>query len=225
MTIRVRAGKQDIGVVVLGKVTVFQKTNLLEQSEFDQLQTYKKSLIKDKKPAVVLNSDGTTTILDKLEPVNSGTGLNTDYEVSPGTFFNYRYNIEDYIPYIGEGYSNIMYKTQGVFKEKGLVNPRPYMVRAYTHNKPSVEWHKHIRPKNIAPSKFWISIFYMHPEWDVSYGGIMDIGLTDKEPIETYDTLSNSLIAHNGYYGHGVKKITMGYEGDRDIFLAHWVTD
>jgi hypothetical protein len=65
----------------------------------------------------------------------------------------------------------------------------------------------------------------MHPNWDPKYGGALSIGLTENEITHTIDCLSNSLVAHNGYYGHGVKELIKGYEGDRDIFLSHWVSD
>jgi hypothetical protein len=65
----------------------------------------------------------------------------------------------------------------------------------------------------------------MHPDWDVKYGGGLRVGLVDDEDLLIADCLSNSVVMHNGYYGHGVLKIHQGFEGDRDILLIQWVSE
>ena len=191
---------------------ILHKLNLLSPEEFQQIVEYKENIVNKGKGAITINEHGEYSI-------------NTDASsVFIGSIFNYQYTIEGFEPYLGRPFVNIFNIIQDYLKENGIVNPRPYMARCYRNNQ-KTPWHRHQLLSGHSPKQHWIVLYYMHPNWDTTYGGALGIGLMENEHVYEAQCLSNSLVAHNGYYGHGVEKLTLGYEGDRDLFLTHWLTD
>jgi len=174
--------------------------------------------------AITIHEDGSVTKDTRLKENRDVARNPDDYIVSKESIFNRKFDIESFEPYISSPLTKVMYNIKDLLINNSCVNPKPYMARCYRNNI-ITPWHKHTIHKGVKPSKFWVAIYYMHPNWDSSYGGGIKVGLTEKETVLDVDCTSNSLVMHNGYYGHGVEKLRLGYEGDRDIFLTHWVTD
>lgn len=211
-------------MISMAKPEVFQKLNLLSEIDFKQLILDKEKLISSGDGAITINSDGSVTKNTELKEINSGQNKPNDYLVSKDSIFNYQYTIEGFKPYIGESFIKVLKSIEQVFLSHDLLNPRPYMVRAYRHNK-LIPWHRHVVPKNVKLSNFRLAIYYMHPNWDTSYGGQLHVGITEKETYKIFECLSNSVIYHDGYLGHEVKDLLLGYKGDRDIMLSHWIVN
>jgi hypothetical protein len=174
--------------------------------------------------AITIHEDDTITIDERLKDTHTSALHPSDYVVSKEAIFNLKKDIESFEPYISTMLTKVMFSIKDLLLENGVNNPKPYMARCYRNNIVT-PWHKHGVPKGVKPSKFWVAIYYMHPNWDSAFGGNIKVGLTEKETVLDLECTSNSVVMHNGYYGHGVEKLRLGYEGDRDIFLTHWVNE
>jgi len=174
--------------------------------------------------AITIHEDGTVTKDTRLKENRTEARYPDDYVVSKESIFNKKLDIESFEPYISLPLVKVMFFIQNLLLNNSFTNAKPYMARCYRNNI-ITPWHKHTIPKGVKPSKFWVAIYYMHPNWDSSYGGDIKVGLTEKETVLDVPCTSNSLVMHNGYYGHGVEKLKLGYDGNRDIFLSHWVID
>jgi Rps23 Pro-64 3,4-dihydroxylase Tpa1-like proline 4-hydroxylase len=198
--------------------------DVLSADDFQQILIAKENIIGKGDGALTLLENGTVTkdVRGTIDIADDYPLKANEFAVSKGTFYNYQYSIEGFEQFLGKEFTHLLHKFKNILESNDVKNPRPYMCRAYRHNI-KIKYHKH----NFTgkPSKFWLVIYYMHPNWDPKYGGALSIGLLENEITHTIDCLSNSLVAHNGYYGHGVKELIKGYEGDRDIFLSHWVSD
>lgn len=174
--------------------------------------------------AITINEDDSIDTDIRLKETHTSALHDSDYVVSKAAIFNKKKDIESFEPYISTPLTKVMFIIKDLLIENGVANPKPYMGRCYRNNIVT-PWHKHGVPKGVKPSKFWVAIYYMHPNWDTKYAGDLKVGLTEKETVMEVPCYSNSLVMHNGYYGHGVEKLILGYEGDRDIFLTHWVNE
>lgn len=205
---------------------VFYKENLLSKTDFDNLVLHKETIINQGKGCTTIHEDGSVTIDTSLTTGDSNNREPKwyEYSVSKEAIFNYTYNIDMFLPYLGEPFINALYAKYQMLVENGVNNPKPYMARAYRNNQ-TTEWHMHTKPDHVKHSKFWVTIYYLHPNWDIQYDGAIEIGMLPTEPVGKFNCLSNSMVAHNGYYGHGVNNLKFGYEGDRDILIAHWISE
>ena len=174
--------------------------------------------------AITIHEDGTITKDTRILPNLTVARKPSDYIVSKESIFNDKKDISSFQPYIGDQLIKVMEKLHTILLETGIENPKPYMARCYRNNNVT-PWHRHSMPKGYKPKQFWVAIYYMHPNWDVSFGGDLQIGLTEDHILHDVPCYSNSVAMHNGLYGHGVKKLKLGYKGDRDIFLTHWVDE
>lgn len=174
--------------------------------------------------AITIHEDGTTSKDTRLKETHTSALHPSDYVISKEAIFNNKKDIESFEPYISKPLTDVMYSIKKILNDNEVSNPKPYMARCYRNNIVT-PWHKHPAPKGVKPSKFWVAIYYMHPNWDTKYAGDLKVGLTENETAIEVPCYSNSLVLHNGYYGHGVEKLILGYEGDRDIFLTHWVNE
>lgn len=208
----------------LVKHQIYHKLNLLDGVDFYNVIQHKDSIINAGKGATTFELDGSTTINTELKS-NSRNAEGDHFSTSKDAIVNLQCNIDNFIKIYGEPFYPIFKNIQDALIDVGVDNPRPYTARAYRHNNPYIPWHKHSNVFKIKPADLWITIFYMHPDWDVKYGGGLRVGLVDDEDLLIADCLSNSVVMHNGYYGHGVLKIHQGFEGDRDILLIQWVSE
>jgi hypothetical protein len=198
--------------------------NILTDEEYKNLQSIKESVVRRDTGAITIQEDGTITTDRRLKSTHTPLLHANDYIVSQESIFNNKKDIDSFQPYLGSQLITVMEETKVWLTNNNVVNPKPYMARCYRNNI-ITPWHKHSVPKGVKPSKFWVSIYYMHPNWDIKYRGEIKVGLTEKEIVLEANCLSNSMIIHNGFYGHGVEKLILGYEGDRDIFLTHWESE
>jgi len=203
---------------------IFNKQNLLNVKDFEELTNYKNNVVQQGTGAITIHGDGSKTVDTSVALERDGSTVWSDYNVSKEAIFNYTYNIDNYLPHIGIPFVKTIYAIQDALKSFGVNNPKCYMSRAYRNNQITV-WHKHSKPDNCKPSNFWVTIMYLHPNWDTSFGGDIEIGIIEQEPIYKFPCYSNSIVAHNGYYGHAVNYLKSGYVGDRDILLNHWISE
>lgn len=190
---------------------IFYKTDLLSRLDFENLIAYKDNVVNKRERSVVIDSHGSV-----IENANDG-------KVFMGSIVNYQYSIEGYEPYIGKPFVSLMHNIKNWLMSNGLEEPKPYMVRCYRNNQ-ITPWHRHAVLSGLKPKDHWVVIYYMHPNWDVNYGGKLNVSIIESEPLYSFETTSNTIVCHNGYYGHGVNTLKLGYDGDRDLFLSHWVT-
>jgi hypothetical protein len=202
----------------------FQKCNLITVEEFDTLVCHKDSVVAKRTGATTIHEDGSITVDTSLKHETAGKTTFKDYRVSKDAIFNFKFDIEHFRPLLGDPFIPVLTATQNALIEFGVKNPRPYTCRAYRNNK-TTKWHRHYMLPNTPRDKFWVTIYYMHPNWDIKYGGDIRIGVTEELDLLKVPCYSNSMVAHDGYFGHGVDEITLGYEGNRDIFATHWISD
>lgn len=201
----------------------YHKLNLLSDDDYKQLMVDKENIMDKGKGAITIHEDGSITIDTRLKENASPNVQPNDYIVSKESIFNLKHDIESFTPFIGDILTNAMTKIQLLLQEQNIF-VKPTMARCYRNNI-ITPWHKHLIPRGVKPSKFWVAIYYMHPNWDPKFKGDLKVGLTEKETVFETPCFSNSLVLHNGYFGHGVEQLILGYEGDRDIFLTHWVNE
>jgi hypothetical protein len=206
------------------KHQIYHKLNVLDELDFSELVRHKDNIINKGQGATTFKEDGSVSIDTELKD-GALDDKPYNYAVSKEAIFNFQFNIENFIKVYGQEFYPAFKNIENLLSEVGVVNPRPYSARAYRHNNPHIPWHKHTLSLSVKPSKFWITIFYLHPNWDMKYGGGLRVGLSDTENLFVFDCLSNSVVMHNGYYGHGVLKVHPGFEGNRDILLIHWISD
>lgn len=191
-------------------VNIFYNANLLPNVEFNDLISYKDNVVNKRDKSVIIQENGEVDVTD-------------DRKTFMGSILNYQFTIEGFEPYIGSPFISLMHKIKDWLESNSILDPKPYMVRCYRNNQNTL-WHRHGVLSNTSPKNHWVVIYYMHPNWDMKYGGKLNVSLVESEPMYSFDTTSNSIICHNGYYGHSVNDIKLGYEGNRDLFLSHWVT-
>lgn len=208
------------------KHQVYHKLNVLSTEDFNALVAYKDNIINQGKGFTTIEEDGSISIDTTLKTgVITDTPLVHDYEVSKELILNKKLDIDGFIQVLGQPFYPAFANIQKLLTNAGIKNPRPFNARAYRHNNPYIPWHRHTVLKNYKPSGYWITIYYLHPNWDVAYGGALRVGLDEITDILVANCISNSVVIHNGYYGHGVQKVLPGFEGDRDILLIHWLSD
>lgn len=203
------------------KHQIYHKLNVLTDIDFSELIKHKDTIINKGTGATTFNEDGSVSINTTLK---SHGPHNTDV-VHKEAVFNLQFNIENFIKLYGQPFYPAFKNIQDSLIEVGVNNPRPYSARVVRHNTPALPWHKHANLFANKLSNFWITVYYLHPNWDVKYGGGLRIGLCDTEDLLVVDCLSNSVVMHTGYYGHGILKINQGFEGNRDVLLINWLSD
>lgn len=199
---------------------IFQKLDLLSPEDFAGILAHKDTVVnKGGEGGVRINEQGEIYIESDHTHVYQGSVL------------NYQLTIEGFEPYFGKPFTNLMEHVRAQLIENGSVNPRPYSARCY-RNDGNIFWHRHTPPvplpdalKGSKIKNLWATLYYMHPNWNVNSGGELKIGLIEEEHLFIAPCYSNSLVAHNLFYGHTVDNVVNNYEGHRDLFLSHWVCD
>ena len=194
---------------------LFQSKNVLSVEDYTLLMQVKEPLYIEKPGMIIIDEQGQTSIKK-----TNKQGLPIDQ----GGIFNWTMDIEKFRVKYPDIFIKLLYSIQNNLKDNGLINPRPYVCRTYRNNSIRA-WHKHVMAKNVKPKNWYCCIYYMHDNWDTKFKGALRVSKAEGFTGESFDCLSNSFVAHNGYYGHAVDELLLGYKGDRDIFLTHWVTD
>lgn len=207
------------------KHQIYHKLNVVSDEDFQKAVAHKDNIINAGEGALSFNKDGSTSINTEVKNEGVGGYSVNNYTTSKEAIVNYQCNIDNFIKVYGDSFYPIFKGIQDALVDIGVENPRPYTARAYRHNNPNIPWHKHGNIFKVKPSDFWVTIFYLHPNWDPKHGGGLRVGAIDTEDLLIAECLSNSVVIHNGYYGHGVLKIHPGFEGDRDILLVQWVSE
>lgn len=196
----------------------------MSDEDFRELVQHKETIVSKGKGAITIHTDGSITIDTSKKPNYENSDSFYAYSTSKEAILNLNEDIEHYVPIIGEPFAKVLRATRDFLIENDVKNPRPYSIRTYRNNK-TMRWHRHTMMPNIRRQNFFVALYYLHPNWDVSYGGDLKVGLAEDESILTVPCYSNSIVIHDGFYGHGVDHLKLGYEGDRDVFTAHWISD
>ena len=200
---------------------IFQKLDLLSPEDFANMLEYKELVVNK-------GGEGGAVTINEQGEVHVENDISVAFR---GAVFNYELTIDGFEPYFGRPLTQLMEHIRDQLIENECVNPRPYSARCYRNNA-NIFWHKHMPPMPSPPilagrklKKLWTTLYYMHPNWDPAFGGDLKICLIEEEHLFIAPCYSNSLVAHNLYYGHTVDNLVRNYEGNRDLFLSHWVCD
>lgn len=203
----------------LVKTQIYQKFNLLSEKDFAALQDYNKFMTNFGHGTVRIHQD---------ESVTSEINLEHGKIEHPMFFVDYKndlLDIEHYIPFLGEHFRLLLESIRQAMIEQGAVNPQLHTSR-FCRNNLTTSWHRHQPLKGYSYLKNWCSIYYMHPNWDSeNWGGDVNVGIIETENVWRGPSASNSVIWHDAYYGHGISKVHLGYPGNRDMLVNHWVSD
>lgn len=213
---------------------IYHKLNILSEEEFSAVVAHKDNIINKGAGATTFEKDGSIRInLDlqsqdlkwEVAALASRYKRANDFAISKEAVVNFQCNIDNFIKVYGEPFYPAFENIRKALIEIGVENPRPYTSRAYRHDDPYLPWHKHANTFKMHPNDYWITIMYLHPNWDIKHGGALRVGITEDEDLLVAECFSNSVVIHNGYYGHGVLKIYPGFEDHRDILLIQWVSE
>jgi hypothetical protein len=193
-------------------VQSFVVHDLLPPEDFAQLAIEKDKFINTGDGAITIEKDGTIT-------------KNTDVSANGifgGAFFNFTGDIERYREFLPPKLMDAIYATKKILVDRGLKNPDPTSVRCYRNNK-TITWHTHTPVRPMPNNKFWMTLYYLHPNWDVKYKGDLHVSWLDAAPTSRIvPCTSNTVVGHVGYFGHQVKELIKGYEGNRDLLTILW---
>lgn len=125
---------------------------------------------------------------------------------------------------------------------KGFEKPKVTSIDYINHNnRTAMPWHRHWLlhsinpydkldkkdeskiPKTIPYEYFWIVIYYPHKLFDKDYCGKLHVNLNVDDPGYVFDSVPNSLIFHNGLYGHKVTIDKIHPDLVRNACFTHWV--
>lgn len=195
----------------LKNIEPFQVFSLLDENDFSRILEEKKKYISQ------TYSDNKTIIRNK----------NYSFE-KIGTF------------------SKICDKVKNSLVDKGFANPTLTRVQILNHYKRNyMGFHKHRLQEFIDPYSqnnpflqtkaesiystpfeyFWIAIYYTHNLYDKEYAGELTVRLEENDKGITFPCTPNSLILHNGLYGHEVNIPKLHPTIIRDACFTHWICD
>lgn len=201
------------------KKQIYQKFNLLSDQDFAKLQGYNEFMTNFGHGTVMTHEDESTTC-----EVNVEHGKLQH----PLFFVDYKSKLHDikyFLPFLGEHFKLLLESIRQAMIEQGAINPQLHTTR-FCRNNLTTPWHRHIPMKSHPLSKNWVSIYYMHPNWDsANWGGDISVGVINEETLWRGPSTSNSVIWHDAYYGHGIETVHLGYPGNRDMIVNHWVSD
>ena len=120
---------------------------------------------------------------------------------------------------------------------KGLVEPKVTSIDFLNHvERTHMPFHKHWMLEGLNPydkeatnSKtlpyeyFWVAIYYPHNLYEKEYAGNLIVKMEENLPGYTFDSVPNSLVLHNGLYGHEVIIEKLHPTITRDACFTQWV--
>lgn len=142
-------------------------------------------------------------------------------------------------------FSKLFSKIEEVLKDKGFVDPVLSTVGYNSHpNRTSFYFHKHTPhrlidqyqnyiplPESVGKSRytipfthFWIAVFYPHDLYDKDYCGNLCVK-PDKDSVLEYNFpgIPNSVVFHNGLFGHEIAIKKIDPNKVRDAMFTHWL--
>lgn len=149
-------------------------------------------------------------------------------EVS-STLLNFKYSEER----IGV-FAHLCKSIEDILKQKTLPNPKPISIDFINHNgRTHMPWHKHWiwsgvdpyekTPTSLPYENFWIAVYYPHDIYDPEYHGYLSVKLTENDNGYTFPAIPNSLVLHNGLYGHEVHMNKSNPSIRRDSCFTEWI--
>lgn len=140
-------------------------------------------------------------------------------------------------------FAKVCDKIRNILIESRLSEPKIISINFLNHiNRNTMSFHKHSPlPKIIDPYKeynppknskspyavpfeyFWIAIYYPHNLYDPEYAGELTVKLNENDIGEKFNAIPNSLVLHNGLYGHSVTIPKLHPTIIRDSCFTHWL--
>lgn len=98
-------------------------------------------------------------------------------------------------------------------------------------NSKNVDWHTHKKQFNTDPLNFslpnrYVVVFYLHKEWDDTFGGSLKVGESENNPIQSFKCDPNSCVIHSASLSHGVDNLNFDFLDTnlkRIVMYSHWV--
>ena len=197
---------------------VLHKINLIPTQDFLALQEVKDALLQT--VAKSIDIDGNIKDLDDKFVIRNTPNWD-DWKFSLGSVFNSSNSIDVFNNVLDHSFNVVLKAIQKILLDEGYKNPIPTITRYYRNNS-NIKWHRH---DFTDRNKSFVSIYYTHPNWNIDWGGDLEIGWIGKENMYSYPCLSNSVIIHDGHLGHRVTNLSESFTGGRDVFVAHWRVD
>ena len=141
-------------------------------------------------------------------------------------------------------FSKLCNKIQNILVEKGFEDPLVSRLGYLNHyERPYMSYHRHVpvmwenygleteikdrlgKSRFAIPLQyFWIAIYYPHELYDKHYQGYVNVKLSkyDKKSYK-FPSAPNSLVLHNGLYGHEVFLDKVGKDKMRDSCFTEWL--
>ena len=196
--------------------------------------------MKDIKPFqifdVLSQDDFTKVLTEKFNFIPKGQGLK-----------NIKLQLKHSEQKIGV-FSKLCTKIEGILTEKGFEDPKVLSIDFINQSqRKHMPFHRHWlwegidpykehknyqpKPESIGKSRlaipyeyFWIAIYYPHDLYDFDYHGTLTV---KKEPEDTdvyqFKAVPNSIVMHNGLYGHEVNINKADPSKLRDSCFTEWV--
>lgn len=158
---------------------------------------------------------------------------------------------DNYLPKtIGGSYSKLLnfkydQKQIGIFAKvcdvirntlisKGFENPKVTTFDFLNHvGRKFMPFHKHWIMEGVNPYEkndsvipyeyFWVAIFYPHNLYEKEYAGKITVRLDENTEGHTFESVPNSIVLHNGLYGHEVEIEELHPTIIRDACFTQWI--
>lgn len=141
-------------------------------------------------------------------------------------------------------FSKVCDRIKSTLISKGFVEPKITSIDFINHiDRNKMHFHKHsalpiinayeeyIPPKDskspyaVPFEYFWVAIYYPHNLNDEEYYGKLIVRLKENVDGLEFKAIPNSLVLHNGHYGHEVEIKKLHPNIIRDSCFTHWVCE
>lgn len=150
----------------------------------------------------------------------------------------------DYSPESIGIFSKVCDKIKNSLIESGFENPKITSIDFINHvHRKTMPFHKHWMLPTLNPygeynpvknsnspyaipyEYFWIAIYYPHELHDIDYAGELIVKLNHDDMGINFNAIPNSMVLHNGLYGHEVKINKLHPRLLRSACFTQWVCD
>lgn len=120
--------------------------------------------------------------------------------------------------------------------KRGVKNPQAVSLNFISQfNRFKMDWHKHRLTddcdpytnnySNVDAGCFYISIYYPHNIYHKKSSGKLIVKKHAEDEGTAFEAVPNSIVFHNGYYGHEVNIQQMHPILVRDACFIHWIAE
>lgn len=120
--------------------------------------------------------------------------------------------------------------------EAGVKNPKAVSLNLISQYKRfKMDWHKHRLTSecdpynnnysNVDADCFYVGVYYPHNLYHKNTAGTLTVKQHKEDEGKTFDAVPNSIVFHNGYYGHEVAIKFIHPILVRDACFIHWISE